>query len=113
MSSLYKEQDITYFSSEGNIPKCNIMGVNVAAINMQWLIQYLSYYLQSPNFSRISGKYICVSNVHTIVMSYENTKYRSIQNNSLLAIPDGGPISSLGLKKWFTNMQRTTGPDLM
>ena len=43
------------------IPTCNIMGVNIAAINMNWLLKYLD-----ENLSDIKGDYICVSNVHTI-----------------------------------------------
>ena len=50
------------------IPTCNIMGVNIAAINMNWLLKYLD-----ENLSDIKGDYICVSNVHTTVTSYENT----------------------------------------
>lgn len=44
------------------IPTCNIMGVNIAAINMEWLVDYLE-----KNISEIKGDYICVSNVHTTV----------------------------------------------
>lgn len=51
---------------KGRIPTCNIMGVNIAAINMEWLVQYLK-----KNLSEIKGDYICVSNVHTTVTSYE------------------------------------------
>lgn len=49
------------------IPTCNIMGVNIAAINMNWLLKYLD-----ENLSDIKGDYICVSNVHTTVTSYED-----------------------------------------
>ena len=30
-----------------------------------------------------------------------------------MAIPDGGPLSSVGRKRGFSNMERTTGPDYM
>lgn len=39
------------------IPTCNIMGVNIAAINMEWLVDYLE-----KNISEIKGDYICVPN---------------------------------------------------
>lgn len=51
---------------KAEIPICNIMGVNIAAINMKWLLDYLE-----KNLSNLKGDYICVSNVHTTVMSYE------------------------------------------
>lgn len=93
---------------KSNIPTCNIMGVNIAAINMEWLKQYLK-----DNLKDLKGDYICVSNVHTTVTSYEDENYRNIQNNALMAIPDGGPLSSIGRKRGFSSMSRTTGPSLM
>lgn len=90
------------------IPTCNIMGVNIAAINMGWLVDYLE-----KNLSEVKGDYICVSNVHTTVTSYEDEKYCEIQNNGLMAIPDGGPLSTVGQKRGYKNMERTTGPGLM
>lgn len=93
---------------KAEIPICNIMGVNIAAINMKWLLDYLE-----KNLSNLKGDYICVSNVHTTVMSYEESSYCAIQNGGIMAIPDGGPLSSLGRKRGFVTMERTTGPSLM
>lgn len=90
------------------IPTCNILGVNIAAINMEWLLKYLD-----KNIKDIKGDYICVSNVHTTVTSYEDDSYRDIQNGGLMAIPDGGPLSTVGQKRGCKNMLRTTGPSLM
>ena len=90
------------------IPTCNIMGVNIAAINMEWLLDYIE-----KNLSKIKGDYICVSNVHTTVTSYEDATYCKIQNGGLMAIPDGGPLSTVGQKRGYKNMERTTGPSLM
>lgn len=90
------------------IPTCNIMGVNIAAINMNWLLKYID-----ENLSDIKGDYICVSNVHTTVTSYENAAYCAVQNGGLMAIPDGGPLSSVGRKRGYSDMDRTTGPSLM
>lgn len=56
------------------IPTCNIMGVNIAAINMEWLLSYIE-----NNLSEIKGDYICVSNVHTTVTSYEDANYCEVQ----------------------------------
>lgn len=90
------------------IPTCNIMGVNIAAINMEWLVEYLE-----ENIADIKGDYICVSNVHTTVTSYEDVSYCAVQNGGLMAIPDGGPLSTVGRKRGYKNMARTTGPSLM
>lgn len=91
-----------------SVPVCKIMGVNIAAINMRWLLEYIE-----NNLEKMKGNYICVSNVHTTVISYDNKEYQKVQNGAALAIPDGGPLSVVGRKRGFLDMQRTTGPDLM
>lgn len=84
------------------------MGVDLAAIDMDYLESYLT-----SNIDKLRGNYICVSNVHTTVMSYKDSEYRDIQNHSALSIPDGGPLTSVGRKRGFVKMKRTAGPDLM
>lgn len=93
---------------KNKIPVCNILGVNIAAIDMKWLIEYIN-----NNIKELNGDYICVSNVHTTIMAYENEEYKKVQNGGALAIPDGGPLSTVGRRRGFENMNRTTGPDLM
>ena len=90
------------------IPTVNILGVEIAAIDMDWLLSFTK-----ENVKKLSGDYICVSNVHTTVTSYEDETYCSIQNNGILAIPDGGPLSTEGRKRGAKDMQRTTGPSYL
>lgn len=90
------------------IPTCNIMGVEIAAINMGWLIDFTQ-----NNIRDLSGDYMCVSNVHTTVTAYEDSIYRTVQNSGIMAIPDGGPLSSVGRKRGYSEMGRTTGPSYM
>lgn len=90
------------------IPTCNILGVDIAAIDMKWLVTFIN-----DNVKKLTGDYICVSNVHTTVMSYEDEEYCNVQNGGILAIPDGGPLSSEGKRRGQRQMGRTTGPDLM
>lgn len=93
---------------KSEIPVCKIMGVNIAAINMKWLVAFTKTHLKE-----LSGDYMCVSNVHTTVMSFDDPTYCAIQNGGIMAIPDGGPLSSVGRKRGFKTMRRTTGPDYM
>lgn len=46
---------------------CNILGVNIAVTNMIDTVNYIQ-----DNLEILKGNYICVSNVHTTVMAYEN-----------------------------------------
>lgn len=90
------------------IPTCDVLGVQIAAINMKAALNIIK-----ENLTKLNGKYICISNVHTTVMSYENDEYRMIQNQAALALPDGKPLSVLCRKRGFRNADRVTGPDLM
>lgn len=90
------------------IPVCNILGVDIAAVNMNWTLDYLEKYIK-----QLSGDYVCVSNVHTTVTSYEDSGYCAIQNGGIMALPDGGPLSSIGRKRGYGEMDRVTGPSLM
>ncbi|MDK4377299.1 hypothetical protein [Enterococcus faecium] len=58
---------------KSQIPICNIMGVNIAAINMEWLLKYLD-----KNIDFQHEDYICVSNIHTTVISFEEPDYRAV-----------------------------------
>lgn len=93
---------------KNKIPICKIMNVNIAAIDMDWLLNFTKEHITD-----LSGDYMCVSNVHTTVMAYEDENYRNIQNGGVMAIPDGGPLSSVGKYRGFITMSRTTGPSYM
>lgn len=90
------------------IPTVNILGVNIAAINMDWLLKFTK-----ENIDKLSGDYMCVSNVHTTVTASEDEGYKAVQNGGILAIPDGGPLSTVGRKRGAKEMARTTGPSYM
>lgn len=93
---------------KSRIPTCNILGVNIAAINMDWLLDFTQ-----KNIGELSGDYMCVSNVHTTVTAYEDEAYKAVQNGGIMAIPDGGPLSTVGRKRGHEQMSRTTGPSYM
>ena len=78
------------------IPTCNIMGVDIAAINMEWLLKFTK-----KNIYKLSGDYMCVSNVYTTVTASEDAAYCMIQNGGIMAIPDGGPLSYIGRKRGY------------
>ena len=81
-------------NDNNDIPICNILGINVAAVNMNFVLNYFE-----NNIYKINGNYVCVSNVHTTVSAYEDLEYKNIQNNSLMILPDGKPLSIIGKKE--------------
>lgn len=100
--AFHRKIDIT------QIPTCNILGVEIAAIDMDWLLDFTE-----KNINNLSGDYCCVSNVHTTIIAEEDSEYLKIQNGGIIAIPDGGPLSTLGRKRGYKNMKRTPGPSYM
>lgn len=90
------------------IPEFEILGVRIAAVNMETALHFIM-----ENLKLLQGQYICISNVHTTVMSYEDASYRRIQNEAVLALPDGKPLSVVCKKRGFAEAGRVAGPDLM
>ncbi len=90
------------------IPTVDILGVDIAAIDMDWLVSFTVEHIKE-----LSGDYITVANVHTTVTASEDEEYRAVQNGGIMAIPDGGPLSTVGRKRGAQNMSRTTGPSYM
>lgn len=87
---------------------CNIMGVNIAVTNMEKTVNKIK-----DNLKEWSGKYICVSNVHTTVTASEDENYKDIQNKAVISLPDGGPLSKFSREQGYAGAARVTGPDLM
>ena len=86
----------------------NILGVNIAVTSMEGTIRELT-----EKRNEWKGQYICVSNVHTTIMAHENPEYMKIQNEAVMALPDGSPLSSYSRESGKTTAKRVTGPDLM
>lgn len=95
-------------SSKDFITTNNILGVNIAVTNMNETLELICNNLQD-----LKGEYICVSNVHTTVMAHDEDGYRKVQNEAVIALPDGAPLSKYSRKKGYAQAERVTGPDLM
>ena len=65
-----------------------ILGVNIAITNMRDTVKLIV-----EQIDELKGEFICLSNVHTTVMSQQDEEYRRIQNSAFLALPDGSPLS--------------------
>lgn len=87
---------------------CSILGVNVAVTNMRDTVKLIM-----DNVDELKGKYICLSNVHTTVMSHKNPEYRRVQNEAFLALPDGSPLSYVQRLRGHQSARQVAGPDLM
>ena len=86
-----------------------ILNVQTAVTNMEKTLCFLE-----SNMEELRGEYICVSNVHTTVMAYEDANYREIQNGAAMVLPDGKPLAVLeSVRGGFREAEKVSGPDLM
>lgn len=91
-----------------NLKYCKILKTNINVTNMAQTIDYIT-----TNLDALKGSYICVSNVHTTVMSYRDAGYRKIQNGGAMALPDGQPLSIVSRMRGHREARRVPGPDLL
>ena len=90
-----------------NRNRVKIIGVPISAVNMNDCVNNIF-----EDFNNTRGKYICVSNVHTVVIAHDNPVYLKVQTDSFMSLPDGKPLSVVGKRK-YPQMERVTGPNLM
>ena len=65
------------------------------------------------HIKELSGKYICFSNVHTVVMAKEHKEYRDVLNDAAIVFADGTPIAAQQQKNGYDLAERIAGPDFM
>ena len=85
-----------------------IFGVKYAICRTEEAVLHVLRHLQD-----LSGRYICFSNVHTLVMARRDREYRDVLNGAALTLPDGNPIAQLELRAGFSGVERVAGPDYM
>lgn len=93
---------------EKNLRYCRILNTDINVTNMQETVEYLT-----ENLEQLRGNYVCVSNVHTTMMSFRDANYNKVQNSGAMALPDGKPLSIVCRKRGFYDAARVPGPDLM
>lgn len=90
------------------IPRANILGVGVSAINLEMALQAIDGWI-----TRKEPHYICVSGVHGLMESQRDKELRNIHNAAGLVTPDGMPLVWLSRLLGFRHVDRVYGPDLM
>lgn len=89
------------------IPRFSIGKFQVSCVNLQTAVDYI----KSAIAQNKSG-YICVSNSRSAYDSNVDDNYCMIQNNSLLTVPDGRPISWIAHNLGYTDVEQIAGNDL-
>jgi N-acetylglucosaminyldiphosphoundecaprenol N-acetyl-beta-D-mannosaminyltransferase len=82
--------------------------LKINAINLNETISYISECIKN----NLTG-YICVTNSRTAYLSNKCKEYCSIQNNSLLTVPDGIPLVWIANNRGLNDVGKVSGKDLM
>jgi N-acetylglucosaminyldiphosphoundecaprenol N-acetyl-beta-D-mannosaminyltransferase len=90
------------------IERVNVLGVGISAINLESARELIVQAVQD----RAKG-YICITGVHGVMESQNDSGLRSIHNRAFLCTPDGMPMVWLGRLQGFKQIDRVYGPDLM
>jgi N-acetylglucosaminyldiphosphoundecaprenol N-acetyl-beta-D-mannosaminyltransferase len=90
------------------IPRVNILGVGVSAINMEMALRTIEEWI-----ARRDPHYVCVTTVHGVMESQRDAILRQIHNRAGMVTPDGMPLVWLSRLKGLGYVERVYGPDLM
>src|SRR6266853_4553280 len=103
-----REECMDLALDKSSLPRVNILGVGVNAIDMAQAIN-----LVDSAVSQGRKGYVCVTGVHGIMEAQKDAGFEAILNRSLLTTPDGMPTVWVGRMKGFSHMCQVTGPNLM
>jgi N-acetylglucosaminyldiphosphoundecaprenol N-acetyl-beta-D-mannosaminyltransferase len=90
------------------IPRVNILGVGVSAIDMEMALRAIDEWITHRN-----PHYVCVTGVHGVMESQRDHTLRQIHNRAGMVTPDGMPLVWLSHLRGFRQVERVYGPDLM
>ncbi|MCR4903664.1 MAG: WecB/TagA/CpsF family glycosyltransferase [Butyrivibrio sp.] len=88
--------------------KDSVIGINYVVSNIAEAVLYVK-----RNAESLKGKYICFSNAHTTVMSYDNEDYRNVQNGAAITFADGESVARQQQRHGHLMAKRVAGPDFM
>ena len=88
--------------------RCLVGKLAVSVVNMVRVLDLVDQRVRSTQ-----PAYICVTNVDATMLSQRDLEFCAIQNQSLLAVPDGMPLIWYARMMGERTIQRVTGPDLM
>ena len=92
-----------------DIPQIDVLGIKVAAIDLEIAVNVIAEWLNSGDTSR----YVCVTDVHCIMQGSRRRDVRDAYKNAAICVPDGMPLTWVGRLRGYRTMNRVYGPDLM
>ncbi len=91
-----------------HIRRHSILGVCVSTLDMAQTLRTIEGWIADRQ-----PKYVCVSNVHSVMECYRDPELRCIHNSAGMVTPDGMPLVWLLQRRVSHKVERVYGPDLM
>jgi N-acetylglucosaminyldiphosphoundecaprenol N-acetyl-beta-D-mannosaminyltransferase len=92
----------------GPLPRANVLGVGVHAIDMRTAIDAIERVLCEHRRG-----YVCLTGVHGVMEAQREPDLMRIFSMATLVLPDGMPTVWMGHLQGFRKMDRVFGPDLL
>lgn len=90
------------------VPRVDVLGVNVSAVNMDQALDALDRWITED-----ARTYVCVTGVHGVMESRRDERLRHIHNDAGLVTPDGMPLVWWSRASGQRHVTRVYGPDLL
>ena len=90
------------------VPRVDVLGVQVSALNMNRTLDVLDYWITTG-----TRQYVCVTGVHGVMESQRDETLRRIHNDAGLVTPDGMPMVWWARAHGHAHVRQVCGPDLM
>lgn len=99
---------ITSTPRRENVPRENVLGVGVSAINTGDALGVVDGWIRSGD-----RQYVCITGVHGVMESWRSEALRRIHNQAGMVTPDGRPLAWLLRLGGHRDTAQVCGPDLM
>ncbi|MBC7796793.1 MAG: WecB/TagA/CpsF family glycosyltransferase [Pyrinomonadaceae bacterium] len=88
--------------------RINVIGLQVNVSDYESAIEDIAQMVAAK-----TGGYICLSNVHMVMESFDNPNFQSVVNNADMVFPDGKPLFWMQRLSGATEARQVRAPSLM
>jgi N-acetylglucosaminyldiphosphoundecaprenol N-acetyl-beta-D-mannosaminyltransferase len=92
----------------GTFPSTNILGVPVTLLNLERACEIIAEWA-----ARGQSNYVCVRDVHGVVLAAEDREFRLAHENAGMVTPDGMPLVWISRRRGHRGVSRVAGADLV
>lgn len=85
-----------------------VLSANIDALSWQDAISRIQGWA-----SRRESRYVCITNVHSVVTTGQDSAFREVVADCDMATPDGTPVAWMLRRLGYSGQERINGPDLM